>query len=206
MKDRSTAVYVLLFCIMLILGWMFAVYSPLRTELRSAEGLLSRQMNRITTRTALPDVPEMSPKQLQKGLDILYQRHAELRDRVDALEAKFVNLRSADGLRQLRLEIAQIAEASGLDVKRFGVMAKDGEITDSNGALRNQIRQPYGRPVLSFEATGSFSQISNFVDQLGKASHSVGVLSLALEAPEFKDMIDNPKSAHLLGIKLEMAL
>lgn len=206
MKDSNTTLYVVLFCMVLILGWMFAVYSPLRGQLQSVENLVKRRINRISVHTVVPEQLETSPKKLQQTLDTLLQDHVRLTAKVTTHAAHFVDLQSVDGLRKLRFEIANIAEASGLVVNRFGVMARDGEITDSVGALRNQIRKPYGRPVLSFEANGSFGQISAFVKKLGELKYSVAVLNLAIIAPEFKDMLADPKSAHLLHVKLEMAL
>lgn len=206
MKDQSVTLYVVLFCMTLILGWMFLIFSPLRTETQDAENMVNRRLNRIQTRATLPDPPKVTPEKLEKQLTALTVKQPQMQERVAKREAHFVSLETVDELRQLRLGIAKLAKASGLNVKRFGAMAKDGEVTDSAAALKSQIRASIGRPVLVFEASGNFIEISNFISHLDQMSWSVAVLNLSIIAPSFKDMVSKSSAARLLQVKMELAL
>lgn len=206
MKDQSVTLYVVLFCMTLILGWMFLIFAPLRTQTQDAESMVNRKLNRIQTRATLPDPPKVAPQQLEKQLTALTVKQPQMQEKVAKREARFVGLDSVDGLRQLRLEIAKLAKTSGLNVKRFGAMAKDGEVTDSAAALKSQIRASIGRPVLIFEASGNFVEIEEFISQLDGMTWSVTVLNLAITAPPFEDMVSKSSAARLLKVQMELAL
>ena len=47
MKDRDATLYAVLFCVVLVLGWTFVIYAPLRAEARHAVNMVSREQNRI---------------------------------------------------------------------------------------------------------------------------------------------------------------
>lgn len=206
MKEQNMTFYVVLFCMTLILGWMFLIFSPLRTQTQDAESMVHRRLNRIQTRATLPEPPEVAPELLEKRLAALTVKRPQMLAQVEEQETRFVSLESVDGLRKLRLEIAKLAKASGLNVKRFGAMAKDGEVTDSAAALKSQIRASIGRPVLIFEASGNFAEISGFVSHLDQMSWSVTVLNLTIIAPSFEDMVGKSSAARLLQVKMELAL
>lgn len=206
MKSNELTLYTILLCVLLIMGWMFAIYAPLRNQVQHAENMVNRKMNRIGSRAALPDMPEVPTKTLQKELEALTGTRDALLDKVSTAEARFVPLDRIDGLRQLRLRIAGLAEEAGLDVKSFGKMGVDDAITDSESAVQNNINARYGRPVIRFHARGSYPQIHDFITRMGAMKQSVAIVHLTLQAPEFDDMIGGDPEKRLLSVQMGFAL
>lgn len=206
MKSNELTLYTILLCVILIMGWMFVVYAPLRNQVQYAESMVNRKLNRISTRAALPEMPPVPTKTLQKELDALTLTRDALLAEVTAANARFVPLDRIDGLRQLRLNIAGLAEDCGLDVKSFGSMGENDTITDSQTAVQNSIRAPYGRPVIGFHARGSYPQIHKFITRMGDMDQSVAIMRLNLQAPEFADLIGGDPEKRLLSVQMDFAL
>lgn len=206
MKSNELTLYTILLCVLLIMGWMFAIYAPLRNQVQHAESMVNRKLNRIDTRTALPEMPKVPTKTLQKELEALTVTRDALLERVSAAEARFVALDRIDGLRQLRLQIAGLAEAAGLDVKSFGEMRLEDVVIDSHSAVQKNINARYGRPVIGFRARGSYTQIHDFITRMGEMEQSVAIVDLTLQAPEFEDMIGGDPEKRLLSLQMGLVL
>lgn len=206
MKKNETTLIVVLICVMVIMVWMFAIYAPMRTQIQFTESMISRQLNRIETRATAPEPPKVSMKKLQEQLDAAVAERDALTQRLTGAEARFVSLETVEGIRQLRFDIASIAESTGLDVKNFGAVSEDGTISDGIEALNAQIRAPWGRPVLAFAATGSFGQMRAFIARLGMMKQSAAVVRLVIKAPDFAAIAEHPETAGLLSISMDLAL
>jgi Tfp pilus assembly protein PilO len=206
MKSNETTMYVVLLCVLLILGWMFVLYSPLRSQTQHVENMINRRIHRIETRATLPEPPTVSAPQLQKELDAILVEREKVKALLDEMDARYVRLDRVDELRELRLAIANEAKSAGLDIVKFGSIRGGGEISDSLDALNASIRQPYGRPVLNFRAKGDYGQITDFVQRIGEMERSVAILRLNLVAPEFEQLMNGSRSERLLSLDLDFAL
>lgn len=206
MKSNETTMYVVLLCVLLILGWMFVLYSPLRSQIQHVENMINRRIHRIETRATLPEPPTVSAPQLQKELDAILVEREKVKALLDEMDARYVRLDRVDELRELRLAIANEAKSAGLDIVKFGSIRGGGEISDSLDALNASIRQPYGRPVLNFRAKGDYGQITDFVQRIGEMERSVAILRLNLVAPEFEQLMNGSRSERLLSLDLDFAL
>jgi len=206
MTERDKNLLLILAASVLILGYIFGIYAPLRQETQFTQNMVNRQMNRLETRASLPDPPAISEAQLAEDLDRLAADRRGLEARVGLFEERFVSLDTVDGVKALRLEIASLAEWAGLDVERFGEVNERNETVDSLSALDGMIRAPYGRPVMRFEAKGSFGQIEQFVRSLGRLEDSAAILRLDIAAPEFHDEPDMADLVSALRARFEIAL
>lgn len=206
MKPQELTLLAVLICVSLLMGWMFLIYSPLRTQTQEAENMIDTIQKRIKTRAALPEPPAVSEPKLQAELEELEEIRDQYLDQVEVREARFVSLDTIDGIRELRFLIANLAEQSGLDVKRFGTLNDEGEVADSLEAMRGNIVEPYGRPVLNFEAKGGYPQITKFVDSLSDLDNSVAIIRLTMKAPSFEQMLKDAREGRLLTIYMDLAL
>ena len=206
MSDRDKNLFLILISVVLILGYVFAVYAPLRKDTQFTHNMVNRQLNRMETRARIPDPPELSESRLAEKLDDLEADRRGLEVQVGLLEERFVSLDSVDGVKALRLEIASLAEWAGLDVERFGEVDERAEVADSLSALRKQIRAPFGRPVLTFEARGGFGAIMQFVESLGRLDRSAAILRMEIKAPDFHDDPDLQELTTDLRARFEIAL
>ena len=204
--DKGTTLYVVLFCVVLIVGWMFVIYQPLRQQKNFAQNMINRELNRMEARATLPDPPKTAPEVLRQRLEVLQGERDGLLAEVTEYEDRFVDYRDAEALRRLRLDVAEQATEAGLVLKLFGAETPEGEISDSAEALASQIRAPYGRPVLKLEATGSYGQISDFVTRLGRMKQSASILRFGIRAPSFDEMVSDKSSVSRLGLLMELAL
>lgn len=206
MTDREKTMYVFLFCLALVIGWIFVIYAPLREQTQRTETLIGRKLNRTKTRARVPDAPTASAPKLIARLANLEDRRVRIEQEVLQREQGFVSLDTVYGIKELRLKIANLAESTGLDVLRFGQLRSDDGITDSANALRNQIQTPYGRPMLNMEAKGSYAEIFSFVRQINQMKWSASITWMMLTAPDFKTIERDPQAAGELTLRMEIAL
>lgn len=205
-KDRESTLYVVLFCVLLIMGWVFLIYAPLREQKNHTQNMINRAQNRIETRAKMPDPPAVLPAKLERDLTELETERDALLDAFDDRDARFVDFRVIEELRKLRLEVAELATSAGLNVRRFGARINENEISDSAEALATQIREPWGRPVVTFEASGGYVEITDFVTRLGEMEKSAAILNMAILAPSFEEMVNDKLATKRLKLKLELAL
>ncbi|MEM7424294.1 MAG: hypothetical protein AAF334_11280, partial [Pseudomonadota bacterium] len=184
LTERDKDLYTIIFCLLIICPYVFLFYAEGREAIQHNERMISRQMDRIKKRATAPDLTSESAVDLEQDLAAIKQRRDVLSTEIELMSARFASLQSVDDIKRLRLEITELAEWTGVSVKRFGELNEE-EVADSIAFLQSSSENRYSRPVLTLIATADFGQLLDFIRGISDLSKNVAIVRFAVEAPDF---------------------
>ncbi|MEM1159543.1 MAG: hypothetical protein AAGJ28_01295 [Pseudomonadota bacterium] len=205
LTERDKDLYTVIICLLIICPYVFLFYGDSRSELQHAENMINRKLNRIEARTAAPEPPAVSQRDLEADLADVKERRDALLRRVSAGDEKFASLETVDDLKRLRLEVTHLAEWSGVSLLKFGDL-RDTELADSASYLKTVTDNEFHRPVMSLVAVSDFGRLSKFIAGLSKLSKNVAIVRFSLSAPEFDTDPESVVATPELTATLELAL
>lgn len=174
----------LLFIAVVIALYFGIWYQQSSSDLMRAENLVNRRLDRIEKRAKPPELSAIPVKSIERELAQLDQVLEFTNGELNSLKSGFVSLENPTDLQTLRLEVSELARASGVEVMRvsgIGVNAAD-EVRSISDALALKTDNRFGRPLMSMTARGTFNAFLSFLDGLEDLSKHVVVVRVALSA------------------------
>ena len=174
---------VLILACALLLGLYGLWYSGIYKEITRQHNMISRLHNRMETRAA--DIPQPKPgAATERRIDELKARIGSDQASLARLQQRFVPDDQAELQQKLRHELSTLA--SGLNMRVVRLENARRRQSDKAPTLDevNQHNNPYGRPLLLFEAWGSYFALQSLLDELGTLSYTVAPVTLQVRAEE----------------------
>ncbi|MEM1313098.1 MAG: hypothetical protein AAGI51_00980 [Pseudomonadota bacterium] len=204
LPDREKDGYTVVFCLALVMAYIFLAYAPLRTELQTTENMINRRINRTETRASATAPPSVSTRSLQRELAEKSSELEAIRAAMAVAGPRFAALDVVDEVKALRLEVAAVADFTGVTLRKFGDL-KETRGENAVDVLLEETRNPYERPVFQMEAEAEFTRLYAFLERLSQLSKSVSVVRMEIEAPGFDDPDADRRGPPQLVAKLELA-
>jgi len=204
LPDREKDGYTIVFCLIIVIGYVFLAYAPLRTDLQTTENMINRRINRTEARATAAPPPEVSVRTLERDLALRSAELAEVRAAIDLAAPRFASLQAVDEVKALRLEVAAVADFIGVTLRKFGDL-KETRGENAVDVLMEETRNRYKRPVFHLEAEAEFTRLYAFLERLSQLSKSVSVIRMEIEAPDFEDPDADRRGPPLLVATLELA-
>ncbi|MEM6974336.1 MAG: hypothetical protein AAF577_16190 [Pseudomonadota bacterium] len=205
MTERDKNLYTILGAAALLALYMLALMPVTRAEIQRAEMLIGRKMNRIETRGSIPQDNAPPASASQARLETAETRLADLQGDYQSLQARFASLDSVTDVKQLRLEIAHLADWSHLAITKMGDLSGNAP-ADTLVALTQSAQNSYGRPILRIEAKGDFTALMTFLQGLQELNHAVAVVRMEIAAPDLTDSAGKREVYPMLTARLELTL
>lgn len=182
----------LIICIVVTAYTLFA--AMLWQEMFNAEKMANRKANRIETRIGKIEEPKFRSEISNKNLVILTAQLEKSTQVLSQLTQNFIPLDNAARLQNLKLNISELAENSGLNIKKFEVLgikykANEEELTE----FSNTHRKYYQRPFFSIQAESRFFPLLRFIEDLKKLDNIAIVKQIQIIKGEQGQLIINMK-------------
>ncbi|MEM6440230.1 MAG: hypothetical protein AAF763_11140 [Pseudomonadota bacterium] len=204
LPEREKDGYTVVFCLFVAMAYIFLAYAPLRTELQTTENMINRRINRTEARATAAPPPNVSTRSLQQDLAERTGELEALQARIDRAAPRFASLEVVDEVKALRLEVAAVADFTGVTLRKFGDL-KETRSENAVDVLLEETRNRYDRPLFQMVAEAEFTRLYAFLERLSQLSKSVSVVRMEVEAPDFEDPDTERRGPPLLVAKLELA-
>ena len=182
-KTQQTQILILISA--LILGTYALWFNSLNKDNTKLEQMINRRLDRIEARAAPIAEPKNSAateKQIQK-----LQKHlAENNRNLQRLLQRFAPLDNPEQQQLLRRELSELASGLGMRViKLEGALRRSRDSEKAPSLDKNsEIDQNFGRPLLIFEAWGSYFALQTLLDDLNSLSFTISPVNIRLTADE----------------------
>lgn len=198
---------IIIIIVALMITLYFGVLFPIsQKELTWEENMVSRKLNRIKTRAQQIPEPKVPVNVLQKQSADLDTRLRVAESRIAQHLAGFASKKSTDELKALRLEIAELALASGIQVRKMGGLA------GTLDALDDPLKEPPPefsdetvRPELTMDGAADFGGVLRFLDGLNGLSRHAVVMQMQMKVVQDQRAAkDQPAPPLLVSFRLAL--
>lgn len=197
----------------LICGGYFGLWFPqLSEQADHQDSMLSRRLNRMETRLKKVEEPSHSTNKLENQFNVLDENYKQLQNQMAFLSTRFTALDKPYLLKNMRLEVSQLAAKSGMDIDqiRSAVSGDPQAAPPTAEIIALEAKNRFGRPLISLRAKSSYSGLMQFLQGLKNFSSNVSVVRLSLEAnrlsQEEEQEEETTNSPQLLDIELLLAM
>ncbi|MCG8492377.1 MAG: hypothetical protein MI743_12235 [Sneathiellales bacterium] len=198
--------------VMMMAGYFGLWYPSLSDEVAFQENMVNRRLNRMETRLKKVEEPTESAAKLEKQLKALEDNHTQLRKQMEFLSEKFIPLDKPNRLKNMRLEVSQLAAKAGMDIDQIrSALSGDPQAAPPTAEIIElESKNRFGRPLISLRAKSDFNGLMQFLQGLRNFSSNISVVRLAMEADRsFPDAEDEQQQANLpqlLDVELILAM
>jgi hypothetical protein len=190
-KEKQQII-ILIVCVVVTAYTLFA--AMLWQEMFNAEKMANRKANRIETRIGKIEEPKFSSEISDKNLATLTARLKKSTQELSQLTQNFIPLDNAARLQNLKLNISELAENSGLNIKQFEVLGIKYKANEEELAeFTDTRRQYYQRPFFSIQAESRFFPLLDFIENLKKLDNVAIVKQIQIIKGEQGQLIINMK-------------
>lgn len=205
---REQAMLLALGCVLVGISYFLMRYQPADAVLRD----LTREAEQAKTKMAglkWPKEPTADESELSFHLEQMDKDLARSRAHLDTLEARFIDPDSVDAVEGLKVQISELAKASGVTIiekapykpTRSGgptPFKADEDLLEvvSSGAL-------YDRPIQRLLMETSYHSLRRFLDGLGRLSWRVTALRMQVDA---SSPVTDQQEPQPLAVTLWLAL
>lgn len=183
-------------------------YSGVYKSISDHENMISRRENRMQVRAKDIEQPKSAAATEKQIADLQSQLEVDKRN-IKRLLQRFVPINDPGQQQSLRRELSNLANGLGMRViKLEGALHRSRDVNEApelSGTA--DIDKRYGRPLLVFEAWGTYFSLQTLLDELDTLSYTVAPINIQIEADEPKM---NARQAldvqQLLRIELVLAI
>jgi len=195
-----------------VLGGYGAYFISLNKDIKHAENMMNRSKNRMAAKYKNIKEPKQNPAVIKKKLDILAADLQQKSDRLAGLEESLMPLDSMTHVQQMRLSISQLAERSGMVIRkmegRIDRRMSDVESEPGEEFLRAQLNNRYQRPLINLTSTVDFRGLLAFLDGLQGLDYNVSPVKINIHAlvPDQLDPDSALQQQQFLRLRILLAL
>ncbi len=159
-------------------------YPSLSKQADHEKNMVNRRLNRMETRIKAVKEPTQSVSRLQRQLSALDEGYENLSKQMELLSVRFIPLDKPRRFQNVRLRLSELAARSGIDIQqvRSAVSGDPGVAPPSAEIIALEAKNRFGRPLLSFSATATYSGLMQFLEELKAFPSNVAVVRLSIEA------------------------
>ncbi len=197
--------------VMLMLGlYILLLYPQTSKGLNDSQNMVNRREDRIRKRAGGKAGLIENTTGVRQEFDSLTRSIKRLQEEKAQLQPRFLPADDALAEQALRLDLATLAERSGLLILNQGALRGPGRSSDDDNAApaarkdRDSLRQ-----LMRFNVYGSYWQLTDFLDSLKQLDYVVSPLSIEVVAQTLSGKKGSTKSdlpPGLLDIKLILSL
>jgi hypothetical protein len=190
----------------LMLGAYALWFSGLYKDNTKLEQMINRRLDRIETRAA-PIAEPTNSAATEKQIQQLQKNLTDNNRNLQRLLQRFAPLDNPVQQQLLRRELSELASGLGMRViKLEGALKrnKDLQIAPDFDA-KSEIDRRFGRPLLIFEAWGSYFALQTLLDDLDSLSYTIAPVNIRITADE-PTMSARQALEHQQVLRIELVL
>ncbi len=179
----------IIFCLLILAAYFGVRYPILNKDTKYQESMVYRRIDRISKRIVQVDEPQVSTIRLNRQVKALDESIAQKKDRLNVLSRRFSSLDDIKQIQELKLELSQLADRTGLYVVNIGGEFQKGNSQlrrlsnqDSKKLIKEQSNNRYERPLTTMRASTNYVGLMNFLDGLSTLSYNLTVVRMEVSA------------------------
>ncbi|MBL4613219.1 MAG: hypothetical protein JKY91_05690 [Emcibacter sp.] len=173
--------------LIVLAGYFGLRYPVINKDMKHQESMANRRADRLAKRVVKIDDPKISTVRLGRQLVALDKSIQDKGTRLDVISRRFASLEDVKQIQELKLELSQLAERSGVYItsiggNKFVTRENDRSVgnKDSQQLLKDQSRNRYERPLTTMKSRTTYVGLMNFLEGLGTLSYNLTVVRLEI--------------------------
>ncbi len=160
-------------------------YSDVYKDIADTENRINRRLDRIENRAETVVQPK-STVGLEKQIEEISGKFEQDKLSLRRLLQRFTPIENSQEQQKLRRELSDLANSLGMRViKLEGSLKRSDDINNAPEVdQESDVDRVYGRPLLIFEAWGSYFAVQTLLDELNTLSYTVAPIRFQVIADE----------------------
>ncbi len=160
-------------------------YSNVYKDIADTENRISRRLDRIENRTETV-IQSKSTVGIEKQIEEIGGKLEQDKQSLRRLLQRFTPIENSQEQQKLRRELSDLANSLGMRViKLEGSLKRSDDINNAPEVdQESDVDRVYGRPLLIFEAWGSYFAVQTLLDELNTLSYTVAPIRFQVIADE----------------------
>ncbi|GAA6168673.1 hypothetical protein [Sessilibacter corallicola] len=160
-------------------------YSDVYKDIADTENRINRRLDRIENRAETVVQPK-STVGLEKQIEEISGKFEQDKQSLRRLLQRFTPIENSQEQQKLRRELSDLANSLGMRViKLEGSLKRSDDINNAPEVdQESDVDRVYGRPLLIFEAWGSYFAVQTLLDELNTLSYTVAPIRFQVIADE----------------------